>query len=334
MCIRDSINAEYGSSSRTKMSTTPLGLLPLAPPPQGFRTRSWSFLARSPQQDANLVLMLDIPTDMAFNEFDLNMQEFVTAVQDVFHSHPDFFTNDRQTPADPTVVSELPKVPISPDLLEDHCSCSICLNDFAQEDHDLLQMPCGHHFHQDCLKPWLAQRNTCPVCRSKLAVSPAVANREDPGNMLRSLFASLGSRLRASSQSNPPEHTPDDAREAEDPLLTTSTPSEAPELPSLENPSSSTQPGTVEEEATLLVETPPPTTAPPSLPVATPPRPAVATPPCPAVATSPRPAVATSPRPAASTSNEPGQSSALGSRPLDVHSIVGRTAQLQSGCLL
>ena len=29
-------------------------------------------------------------------------------------------------------------------------------------------MPCGHIYHPDCLKPWLEQNNTCPVCRFDL----------------------------------------------------------------------------------------------------------------------------------------------------------------------
>lgn len=25
--------------------------------------------------------------------------------------------------------------------------------------------PCGHYFHNDCLKPWIERTNSCPICR-------------------------------------------------------------------------------------------------------------------------------------------------------------------------
>ena len=34
----------------------------------------------------------------------------------------------------------------------------------AQQE-ELIAMPCGHIYHEDCLVPWLKLHGTCPVCR-------------------------------------------------------------------------------------------------------------------------------------------------------------------------
>ena len=40
-------------------------------------------------------------------------------------------------------------------------------DEFAQGESCLI-MPCKHHFHKECLIPWLKERNSCPVCRFEL----------------------------------------------------------------------------------------------------------------------------------------------------------------------
>ncbi len=46
-------------------------------------------------------------------------------------------------------------------------SCAICKDEFKIGEKCLL-MPCKHHFHENCLMPWLTKRNSCPVCRYEL----------------------------------------------------------------------------------------------------------------------------------------------------------------------
>ena len=46
-------------------------------------------------------------------------------------------------------------------------SCPVCKDEFNLNEECLL-MPCEHHFHKDCLIPWLKERNSCPVCRYEL----------------------------------------------------------------------------------------------------------------------------------------------------------------------
>ncbi|KAK4616272.1 hypothetical protein CLAFUW4_10351 [Fulvia fulva] len=44
--------------------------------------------------------------------------------------------------------------------------CVVCKDIFNEND-PVVELPCGHRFHCDCLAPWLDQGNkTCPTCRA------------------------------------------------------------------------------------------------------------------------------------------------------------------------
>ncbi|CAD8060759.1 unnamed protein product [Paramecium primaurelia] len=43
--------------------------------------------------------------------------------------------------------------------------CSICCNHF-QKDETIIQLPCKHIFHKQCLFSWLDHSTKCPNCRS------------------------------------------------------------------------------------------------------------------------------------------------------------------------
>merc|ERR1719356_2337953 len=45
--------------------------------------------------------------------------------------------------------------------------CVICLELF-EKDATLVELPCRHAFHHDCLAHWLADTNTCPCCRHSM----------------------------------------------------------------------------------------------------------------------------------------------------------------------
>eukprot|EP00906_Rhabdomonas_costata_P008061 RCo011514 len=50
--------------------------------------------------------------------------------------------------------------------------CMVCLEDYAPGDAQRA-LRCGHHFHRACVDTWLAQNETCPICRtSAVYVSP------------------------------------------------------------------------------------------------------------------------------------------------------------------
>ena len=48
----------------------------------------------------------------------------------------------------------------------DFSMCDICLEDYTEGEH-LLELPCGHKYHTQCVGPWLTEQSTlCPHCRS------------------------------------------------------------------------------------------------------------------------------------------------------------------------
>jgi hypothetical protein len=73
----------------------------------------------------------------------------------------------RGTPAaSKRVVETLPSIEVTADSkpAED---CTVCQEGFELGQH-ALELPCHHHFHSDCVKPWLKEHNTCPTCRYEL----------------------------------------------------------------------------------------------------------------------------------------------------------------------
>lgn len=43
-------------------------------------------------------------------------------------------------------------------------TCGICLEEYIEQD-TLINLPCGHEYHEQCILPWLRCHNTCPSCR-------------------------------------------------------------------------------------------------------------------------------------------------------------------------
>ena len=45
-------------------------------------------------------------------------------------------------------------------------TCSICMVDLKNGER-VGDLPCGHHFHVECLKTWVLWRNVCPLCNAQ-----------------------------------------------------------------------------------------------------------------------------------------------------------------------
>ncbi len=57
---------------------------------------------------------------------------------------------------------------------DDKCECSICMSD-ATTPSLKGKLPCGHTFHEHCIKQWFLQsKNTCPYCRYVIDVNSLI----------------------------------------------------------------------------------------------------------------------------------------------------------------
>ena len=45
--------------------------------------------------------------------------------------------------------------------------CAVCKDEISLGV-EVTRLPCSHHYHQDCIMPWLSIRKTCPLCRFEL----------------------------------------------------------------------------------------------------------------------------------------------------------------------
>lgn len=52
---------------------------------------------------------------------------------------------------------------------DDTQSCTVCQYSFSKGE-EMMELPCCHSYHPDCITPWLKEHNTCPTCRYELAV--------------------------------------------------------------------------------------------------------------------------------------------------------------------
>jgi len=65
-------------------------------------------------------------------------------------------------PASDTAISNLKKKKF--ENAQESKACTVCQDDYNEQD-ELVEMPCGHEFHDNCVVNWLKLHNTCPVCR-------------------------------------------------------------------------------------------------------------------------------------------------------------------------
>ncbi|XP_062222125.1 E3 ubiquitin-protein ligase CIP8-like [Phragmites australis] len=71
-------------------------------------------------------------------------------------------------PAAKAAVEGLPTVVVAEaDAARGDAQCAVC-KDGVEAGERARRLPCAHLYHDGCILPWLAIRNTCPLCRHEL----------------------------------------------------------------------------------------------------------------------------------------------------------------------
>lgn len=82
-------------------------------------------------------------------------------------------------PASKAAVEAMPTVIISKQSLEaDDVYCAVCKEVF-EIGGEAREMPCKHIYHSDCILPWLALHNSCPMCRHEMPFEESPARRAE-----------------------------------------------------------------------------------------------------------------------------------------------------------
>ncbi|XP_062077514.1 uncharacterized protein LOC133782282 [Humulus lupulus] len=98
-----------------------------------------------------------------------------------FDEEESSFDPSAPLPASKSSIDAIPTIIIDQSLLNDDpfMLCAVCKDQF-ELGIEAKQLPCKHLYHPDCILPWLAHHNSCPVCRFRLPAEQA--NRDSFGS--------------------------------------------------------------------------------------------------------------------------------------------------------
>ncbi|XP_019174126.1 PREDICTED: RING-H2 finger protein ATL54-like [Ipomoea nil] len=102
-------------------------------------------------------------------------QEFLDENRGPVIDHPIWYI--RTIGLQPSVINTITIFQYKPgdDRLIEGTECSVCLNEF-QEDETLRLLPkCNHAFHIRCIDTWLRSHTNCPLCRAPIVSNAAAA---------------------------------------------------------------------------------------------------------------------------------------------------------------
>ncbi|KAL9556353.1 hypothetical protein MBANPS3_001904 [Mucor bainieri] len=104
-------------------------------------------------------------------------------------------------PAPEQVIESLQKRPLTDKEKSQETDCAVCKDQFESQE-QVIELPCEHIFHDECIKPWLKLNSTCPVCRH--SVLPDQQEHDNNSN-----------NSNAGNNNGPNDNTPSDATRGE-----------------------------------------------------------------------------------------------------------------------
>ena len=57
---------------------------------------------------------------------------------------------------------------------EENKQCAICQFCYEVKEKYII-LPCLHRFHTECVSTWFERKNTCPICKRKVAVEVGIS---------------------------------------------------------------------------------------------------------------------------------------------------------------
>ncbi|KAJ1829828.1 hypothetical protein LPJ73_008412 [Coemansia sp. RSA 2703] len=70
-------------------------------------------------------------------------------------------------PASEEQIKNLPERAITAEEAAKHKECGICMEEYNVEE-TVLELPCKHFYHKECIDHWLKMNGTCPICRKRI----------------------------------------------------------------------------------------------------------------------------------------------------------------------
>lgn len=119
------------------------------------------------------------------------LRDFLDILDDSFGYNN---TDDRETDEIDEMTDSLKTIKFTKKN-EEEVTCPICLEEF-NEDESVIELPCKHVFHKECIKKWFENNHSCPTCRKKIDLNSKNQHNSDVfGNWINTFLNSITNQV-------------------------------------------------------------------------------------------------------------------------------------------